>query len=144
MADPLPDPEQSNIPILSHWFLCIFNLFYLRIKVRYSLFNEKVNALRPLMEHLQNRVRTLIGMENDIGCRNELRNAIRQLKKRLDIILELPLEKTPVEERSAINLLRGELIAVNRLIDRSSGKILNNKPQVSILTLISSICWFII
>ena len=60
---------------------------YRKMGNRYSVFREKVKALRPLIEHLQNRVRTLIGAENDTPCRHELRNALRQLRKRMNQIL---------------------------------------------------------
>ena len=96
---------------------------------RYSLFREKVKALRPLIEHLQNRVRTLIGAENDTPCRHELRNALRQLRKRMNQILEIPSEQCPLPERTAIALLRGELHAVSRILIRSRGHLLS-EPQV--------------
>ena len=91
---------------------------------RYKVFFEKTRTLRPHFEHLQNRVRTLIGAENDKPCRFELRNAIRQLKKKIDKILEMPAEQCPLGERTAINEFRGELRVVLRELVRSRGQTL--------------------
>lgn len=100
---------------------------------RYGLFREKVKALRPLVEHLQNRVRALMGAENDMPCRHELRNTLRQLRKRMGLILELSEEQSPLPERAAIVVLRGELLAVSRILVRSRGHLLSEQ-QVYKLT----------
>ena len=98
-----------------------------RISESYSVFREKVRALRPLLENLQNRVRSLIEAENDMPSRYEMKNALQQLRNRITQILNMPVDLCPNDERTSLNTLRGEICALLKQFENSYDKLLDDQ-----------------